>query len=337
MSKPLHVSLVAVPEASISTLHGVYDVLNGFSLLKGLDPDIPDSPPFQVEIVGEKPGLLTLASGLTTNVHHNVRDVPTTDIVIVPSVTPPSGQWPLGRYTELVSWLAEVHDRGALLCSACSGAFLIAETGLLDDREITLHWSFAAKFRALFPRVLLRPERALVVTGDRGQFVCSGASMSWHDLVLYLISNQVGPTAAQSVAKFFALQWHRDGLGPYMAFEGRTDHSDAAILEAQRWLADHFAVGDPVEEVVRRSGLAERTFKRRFQNATGHAPLTYVQHLRVQEAKRRLERTDESIEQIGWHVGYEDPAFFRRLFKRLTGITPGHYRRQFQVPSLLPQ
>src|SRR5690606_19224581 len=115
--------------------------------------------------------------------------------------------------------------------------------------------------------------------------------------------------------------------------EGRQDHGDAAILEIQQWLATHYSVADPVEEAVRRSGMAERTFKRRFANATGHAPLAYVQLLRIEEAKRRLERGSDPIEEIGWQVGYEDPAFFRRLFRRLTGVSPGQYRRQFRIPD----
>jgi len=92
-------------------------------------------------------------------------------------------------------------------------------------------------------------------------------------------------------------------------------------------------VAAPVEEMVRRSGVAARSFKRRFTQATGYAPIAYVQHLRVEEAKRRLERTDAPIDEISWNVGYEDPAFFRRLFKRLTGITPGAYRRKFRLPD----
>ena len=334
MPKPTHVSLIAIPDAAISTLHGLYDVLGSFRMLKGLDDAIPETPPFDVEIVGAQPGPVMLASGLPTRTHRSVGEIDATDIVVVPSVLLSSASWQTGRYPELAQWLRRVHERGATLCSACSGVFLLAETGLLDGRQVTIHWSFAAEFRALFPRVTVHPEQPLVVAGERGQFVSSGASMSWHDLVLYLIAKHVGPTAAQTVAKFFALQWHRDGLGPYMIFEGRSDHGDAAILDAQKWLARHFSAADPVEEMVRRAGLAERTFKRRFQNATGHAPLAYVQQLRIEEAKRRLERTADSIEQIGWRVGYEDPAFFRRLFRRVTGVTPGHYRRQFQIPSL---
>jgi transcriptional regulator GlxA family with amidase domain len=334
MTKPLHVSLIAIPDASISTLHGLYDVLNGFRMLRHLDDAIPESPPFAVEIVGEQSGAVTLASGLQARTHRGVDEVDATDIVIVPSVVLPSQGWTAGRYPKLTQWLADVHERGAMLCSACSGVFLLAETGLLDDRQATVHWGYAPQFRAQFSRVTIHPERSLVVSGDRNQIVSSGASMSWHDLVLYLIARFVGPTAAQTVAKFFALQWHRDGLGPYMIFEGRRDHGDAAILDAQYWLANQFAVANPVDEMVRRSGIAERTFNRRFQAATGHAPLAYVQQLRIEDAKRRLERTDEPIDKIGWQVGYEEPAFFRRLFKRITGVTPGEYRRQFQIPSV---
>jgi transcriptional regulator GlxA family with amidase domain len=157
--------------------------------------------------------------------------------------------------------------------------------------------------------------------------------MTWHDLVLYLIARHVGATAAQAVARMFALQWHHDGLAPYIVFQGRTDHGDAAIAEAQAWLATHFSVASPVEEMVRRSKLAERTFKRRFTEATGFSPIDYVQRLRIEDAKRRLERTDAPADEIGWKVGYEDAAFFRRLFKRVTGMTPGAYRRRFQVPA----
>jgi transcriptional regulator GlxA family with amidase domain len=118
-----------------------------------------------------------------------------------------------------------------------------------------------------------------------------------------------------------------------MTFEGKVDHGDAEIEAAQRWLASHFSVANPVEEMIKRSKLAERTFKRRFTAATGVAPLAYVQRLRIEDAKRRLERTDTPVDEIGWRVGYEDGAFFRRLFKRTTGMTPGTYRKRFRIPE----
>ena len=142
-----------------------------------------------------------------------------------------------------------MHADGALLCSACSGVFLLAETGLFDGRESTVHWGYAEAFAKVFPRVPLSPERVLVVSGEREEFITSGASMTWHDLVLYLIARHVGATAAQTVARYFALQWHHDGLAPYIVFQGRRDHGDAAIADAQVWLANHFSVASPVEEM----------------------------------------------------------------------------------------
>jgi transcriptional regulator GlxA family with amidase domain len=226
-----------------------------------------------------------------------------------------------------------MHEQGALLCSACSGVFLLAETGIFDERNTTVHWGYAEAFAKTYPRVPLSPDKVLVVSGARDELVTSGASMTWHDLVLYLIARHVGTTAAQTVARYFALQWHQDGLAPYIVFQGRRDHGDAAVAEAQDWLATHFSVAAPVEEMVKRSGVAERTFKRRFKEATGFAPIDYVQRLRIEDAKRRLERTEASADEISWKVGYEDPAFFRRLFKRVTGLTPGAYRKRFQVPD----
>lgn len=331
--QPLHVSLVAIPEASMSTLVGIHDVLGpSFALFAGKDPALPAEPPFTVEIVGRKRGPVTLANGRTVEAR-GLAEIRKTDIIIVPSIMVDDSGWRAGRYPELVAWTKRMHEQGALLCSACSGVFLLAETGAFDRQPTTIHWSYAESFAKMFPSVPLQPERVLMVAGERETLVSSGASTSWYDLVLYLIVRYVGATAAQTLARFLALQWHHDGLAPYIVFEGRTDHGDAAITAAQKWLSTHFSVASPVEEMVRRSGMAERTFKRRFTRATGHAPIDYVQRLRIEDAKRRLERTEAPIDEISWRVGYEDPAFFRRLFRRVTGLAPGAYRRRFLVPA----
>lgn len=329
--RPLHVSLIAIPDAVISTLSGIYDVLNSFKMLSASDA-LPSEPPFQVEIVGVKRGPVRLASGLSVDAHRGIDDVKQTDIIIAPSILLSGNTWEKGRYPELVTWLSAMYRSGASLCSACSGIFLLAETGLFDNVESTVHWGYADAFRRTFPEVPIFPDRVLMTAGTRQQFVSSGASMTWHDLVLYLIARHVGATAAQAVARSFALQWHHDGLAPYIVFEGPKNHGDAAIAAAQDWLKSHFSVASPVDEMIRGSDLAERTFKRRFTQATGYTPIDYVQRLRVEDAKRRLERTDAPIDEIGWQVGYEDAAFFRRLFKRTTGLTPGMYRRRFQIP-----
>jgi transcriptional regulator GlxA family with amidase domain len=330
--EPLRVGILALPDAVVSTISGIYDVM---SAPGSLDADSPArrAAPFRAEILGERVGPLELASGIPIHVQRSIDDVDVADIVIVPSVLLAARGWQPGRYPRLVQWLMAMHERGAVLCSACSGIFLLAETGLFDGKDATVHYDYARAFTKSFPAVPIHPERVLVMSGAREELVSSGASMSWHDLVLYLMARYAGATVAQAVARMFALQWHQDGLTPYMIFEGRTDHGDECIKSAQEWVNSHFSAANPVEEMIKRSGLAERTFKRRFTAATGVAPIAYVQRLRVEDAKRRLERTRASIDEISWKVGYEDPAFFRRLFKRTAGLAPGAYRKRFMVPA----
>lgn len=327
-----HVSVVAIPEAMASTMSGVHDVLGSLPSLEALGAPTGHDL-FEVEIVGQARGAARAPGGITLEVQKSIRDVARTDVVIVPSLLVPHGAWRTGRYSALVEWLTTMHARGAVLCSACSGLFLLAETGLFDGHDCTIHWSYVNGFRSLFPRIRLHPERALVAAGEREQLISSGASTSWHDLALYLIARYAGVSVAQSAAKFYALQLHQEGLAPYIVFSARRDHGDAAITTAQDWLETHFCDTNPVEDVVRRSGIPERSFKRRFTNATGYAPLAYVQRLRMEDARRRLERTESPVDEIAWQVGYEEPAFFRRLFRRMTGLAPAAYRRKFRMPK----
>jgi transcriptional regulator GlxA family with amidase domain len=327
------VSLVALPDAVVSTLFGIFDVMNAFARMDTLNAGPGARSPFHVDIVGEATGPLPLASGVPIDVQRSVDTIEASDIVIVPSILLRADGWAKGRYPRLVDWVQRMHDRGALICSACSGIFLLAETGLFDGKDATVHFGYARAFATAYPAVAIHPERVLVISGLREELVSSGASTTWHDLVLYLIARHAGATVAQEVARRFALQWHQDGLTPYIVFEGKADHGDGEIQAAQQWLAVHFSVANPVEEMIRRSKLAERTFKRRFAAATGLMPLEYVQRLRIEDAKRRLERTEASVDEISWRVGYEDAAFFRRLFKRTTGLAPGAYRKRFRIPE----
>jgi transcriptional regulator GlxA family with amidase domain len=325
-----HVSILALPDCTASTLFGVFDVMNASTLLN-LSPGTP--APFQVSIVGEAAGALELASRVPVEVQRSVESVEASDIVIVPSVIVPPEGWQKGRYPRLVAWLTAMHARGAVLCSACSGIFLLAETGLFDGKAATVHYDYAPTFSRDFPEIAVHPERVLVISGARDELVTSGASTNWHDMALYLVGRYAGATTAQDYARRYALQWHHDGLSPYIVFNGKSDHGDAEIQSAQAWLAQHSSVKNAVEEMIKRSHLAERTFKRRFTAATGLAPVAYVQRLRIEDAKRRLERTDASVDEISFQVGYEDAASFRRLFKRTTGLAPGAYRKRFRIPD----
>jgi transcriptional regulator GlxA family with amidase domain len=330
------IRIVATPDSTASPISGLFETFRSVERLTAPeDRPASERSPFDVEIVAEFAGVLESASGLPITAHRSVDEVTETDVVIVPSMElGREDDWTTGRYPNLVRWLREMYERGATICAACTGANLAAETGLLDGKEATVHWVVENSFRRRYPDILLRPEEVLVVSGDGGRLVTSGAATAWHDLALYLIASHVGPATAQAVARFMLWEWHRDGQAAFQVFDPPTDHGDAAVLAAQRAIAENYAVAAPVEEMVRWSGLAPRTLKRRFRAATSHTPIAYVQRIRVERAKRLLETSDESIEEISWAVGYEDPASFRRLFKRLTGLTPGAYRQRFRIPVL---
>ncbi|MCB9582262.1 MAG: helix-turn-helix domain-containing protein [Polyangiaceae bacterium] len=330
---PLHVTLVATPDTQVSPLSGLYETLEAFPLLASIENDVPTRP-FHVDIVVPNDGVKRGASGLPLGAHLTHDDVEQTDIAIVPLMMVSDLHWETGRYPRLVRWLERQHAGGAVLASACTGVLLVAETGLLEGREATLHWAFARTFRENFPGVRLRTEEVLITCGPRGELVMTGGVMSWHDLALHLIARHVGPIAAQSMARLLMLEWHGKGQAPYVHFSPRLDHGDAAVADAQRWLALHYMSDNPVEEVCARTKLSRRTLERRFRAVTGHTPIAYVQELRIEEARRLLERTTHSVEQIGAEVGYENGGFFRRVFRRVTHLTPSAYRRKFQLRGL---
>lgn len=312
---------------------GLYEVLNAFPVVAGFDDSVPASPPFEVDIVGPQKTSMTAASGLPIPVQRTLGDIERTDIVIVPAMAVEEG-YETGSHPEFVAWMRTMHERGAMLCSACTGVLVLAETGLLDGRQATMHWAFAPIFRRHFPDIELCLNEVLVTAGEREEFVMSGGTTSWQDLVLYLIGRSVSPAAAHAMARFLLLEWHSEGQAPYLPFSPHTRHGDSLVLGLQEWLGTNFAVAGPVAEMTRRAGLSPRAFERRFRRATGFSPIGYVQRLRVEEAKRRLERTDAPIDQISWEVGYEDAAAFRRLFKRTARVTPGAYRRKFRMPDI---
>lgn len=329
--RPLHVSLVAVPGSLSAPITGLYEVLTAFPVVADFYDSVPATSPFEVEIVGTTQTTITAPSGLPITIQRSIKNIERTDIVIVSTMAVDEGDQ--GRHHELIEWMRTMHERGALLCSACTGLAVLAETGLLDRRQATTHWSFASNFRQRFPKVELCIEEVLVATGERDELVMAGGAASWQDLALYLIGRFVSPAASQAIGKYELLERHTEGQTPYLPFLPRIRHGDTLVLGLQRWAENNFSVASPVAEMTRKAELSPRAFERRFSRATGYSPIDYVQRVRIEEAKRRLEQTNAPIDQISWEVGYEDAAAFRRLFKRIAQITPGAYRRKFSIPA----
>ncbi len=175
----------------------------------------------------------------------------------------------------------------------------------------------------------MHPQRALVASGEGQRLVMAGGGTSWLDLAIYLISRFAGLEAAMQAARINLIEWHEVGQQPFARLARTRQAEDAEIARCQTWIAHHYAEPAPVAAMVRLSGLPERSFKRRFQQATGMSPLEYVHTLRLEEAKQMLEADNAPIEAVANEVGYEDAGFFSRLFRRQVALTPAQYRKRF--------
>lgn len=335
MSKPLHVSLVVFKETDPSVLFGVYDTLWSAGHVWHSLSGVPGGEAlFMPRLVAAKSGPMELVTGVVVHAHDSVDAVTQTEIVILPNVIANDANALRALDRGVLDWIRRMYECGAEIYSSCGGSLALAEAGMLDGWETTTHWGYANLLKREYPRVKVRSDRVLVQTGPEQRIVCSGGASSWQDMSLYIIAKHAGPEEAVRIAKVFLYQWHRDGQLPYANLLNNVSHNDPMIQSLQVWLAENYRQQSVVAELIRRSGLPRRSFARRFNAATGYTPLAYVQALRIEEAKHMLERTDMSVEDIGVEVGYQDAVSFRRLFKRLAGVTPAEYRRRFEVPAI---
>jgi transcriptional regulator GlxA family with amidase domain len=258
-----------------------------------------------------------------------LEECPAPDIVCIPDFFIVPGDRCIGRFDAEIDWLRRCHAGGATMTSACTGAVMLAEAGLLDDADATIHWAYTRTLTRNFPRTRVHPERGLIVSGAGQRIVTAGGGTSWQDLVIYLIGRFVGAKQAMEVAKTYLTNWHEGGQQPFASLLLTQSAGDAVIAKCQEWLASHYTDRSPVSGMTRLSGLPERSFVRRFTRATGLSPLEYVHALRLEEAKQMLETDNLQVEAIANEVGYEDASFFSRLFRRKVGLTPAQYRRRF--------
>jgi transcriptional regulator GlxA family with amidase domain len=335
--RPLETLLVALPETAGSALYGMLDVLLAAgNLWQTLARTGGERNAFAVRIVSPRARPFRCGNGIPVAPELAIADDPRADLVIVPELWLGPDEDLGGRYPEVTAWIRRRYARGAHVYSACSGAILLAETGLLDGREATSHWGYEDLFRRRYPKVRFRPEPNLCFADPGGRIVTAGGTTSWHDLALHVISRHVSPGEALRIAKVYLLKWHDEGQLPYEALVRPQPHADAAVRDCEQWLQQNFRRAGAVARVVAKSGLPERTLKRRFKRATGLALIDYVQNLRIEEAKRLLEQSARAADEISAAVGYEDASFFRRLFKRRTGLTPVAYRRMFRPIASAP-
>lgn len=307
--KTVEIALMLYPQCQMASIHGLSDlfsVANQYASDHGSAVRIhPYQRSPETEAAGQWPAF-----------------------VIVPGrLTPPMEREEAGDYAV---WLRDFHAHGATIASVCVGAFILGHSGLLDGRRATTHWYCSEAFRAQFPATRLAPDDILIEDGD---ILTAAGMMAWTDLGLRLVHRILGPTVMADTAKFLLVDPAGREQRHYSRFAPNLTHGDQAILKVQHWLQVRAGKEVSIDAMATEAGLETRTFLRRFQRATGLRPTEYVQDLRIAHARERLEFSRDTVEQIAWDVGYRDPAAFRRVFQRITGLGVGAYRDRFNATS----
>lgn len=321
----LDVTIVFLEGGYASTAIGPLEVFHSAGLLWNWLHGEAAKPRFRVRTASIDGRAITSLCALRLRPELALHEVRHSDIIILPA----SGwdvQERIARNTVLLPWLRKWHARGAYIAGICSGVAFLAEAGLLDGRQATTHWGVADVLRERYPKVHWRTDDFL--TEDRGIF-CSGGVYASIDLSLYLVEKFCGHEIALQCAKSLLLSMPRSQQSGYSVLPLTRPHSDERIKRVEDYLQQHFAGGASVDALADRAGMSRRNFIRRFKNATGRLPGAYIQMLRISSAKEMLEGGDQAIQTVCARVGYEDIAFFRHLFKRHTGMTPGEYRTRF--------
>jgi transcriptional regulator GlxA family with amidase domain len=327
---PVDVAILTFPATTASVTYGLYDLFMAAGRDWGMVVEGRPGPSLvRPRIVSSHCGEFTAFNDVRIAPQATLEESAGAHTVCVPELALAPDEPVAGRFPAEIAWLKGCYARGATIATACSGAVLLAEAGLLDGHEATTHWAYCDVLGKRYPAVKVRRERALVASGEGQRLVMAGGGTSWQDLALYLIARWFGIDAAMQVARINLIDWHAVGQQPFARLARSRQVGDAVIARCQTWIAEHYQERAPVAAMVRLSGLAERSFKHRFREATGMSPLEYVHTLRLEEAKHMLETGALPIEAIANEVGYEDAGFFSRLFRRNVSLTPMQYRRRF--------
>jgi transcriptional regulator GlxA family with amidase domain len=326
----LDVTVVLLEGGYASVAIGPIEVFHSAGLLWNALRGESGQQRFRVQIVSIDGAGVTSSSSLELKPRIGIHDIKKTDIIILPA----SGldvQERIARETTLLPWLRKWYARGAYIAGICSGVAFLAESGLLDGRQATTHWAVAAQMRERYPKVRWRPE--LFVTED-GRVLCGGGVYASIDLSLYLVEKFCGHELALQCAKSLLVSMPRSRQSGYAVVPLSRPHSDEKIKAAEEYLHGQFNRDVSINTLADLVGMGPRNFVRRFKAATGRLPGGYSQMLRVSAAKEMLERGATSIQTVCEEIGYEDVAYFRGLFKRHTGMTPGEYRTHFAQMNL---
>ena len=280
---PVEVLILAVPETAGSALYGMVDVLLAAgNIWQSLVRSGTEQKLFNVRIVSPEKESFFCGNNIPVNPQCTIDDDPKASILIMPELWLGPDEDLKGRYPELMEWIRHKYKQGTSLYSACSGAIMLAESGLLDGCPATSHWGYQDLFSKQYPKVNFQPEPNLMFADPAGRIVTAGGTTSWHDLAIHIISRHAGTGEALRIAKVYLLKWHGEGQLPYASLVRSAPHADSVASKCEKWLKDNYLESNAIQQVVKHAGIPERTLKRRFKAATGTTSVSYT-HLRAHE------------------------------------------------------
>lgn len=283
------------------------------------------TPVFKVEYVGLTKYVPANNGEYTIKTDRLLKDVNDTGLLFIP---PTFGDIVKGiqANTDAIPVFKKLYGQGTALASLCAGAFLLAETGLLNGKKCSTHWAHIDEFRDRYPEV--KVENGSIITENDNIYSSGGASSLWN-LILYLIEKFADRETAVMIAKYFALDMGRDSQSQFTIFRGQRKHGDTDIKKIQDHIEKHFYEKITIDTLANSINTGRRTFERRFKEATNNTPIEYIQRVRIEAAKISFEASRKNVSEIMFEVGYTDIKAFRDTFKKITGLTPLEYRNKF--------
>ncbi|RQO78022.1 AraC family transcriptional regulator [Pedobacter sp. KBW01] len=280
---------------------------------------------FKIELAGISDEVNYYDGLFSVKPHRHISSISRTNLVIIPSLNHNYEKAIEGNQV-LTNWILKQYQQGAEIASMCTGAFLLAATGLLDGKSCSTHWVVADNFRNKFPKVHLKTDQ--LITDENGIYT-NGGAYSFLNLLLYLIEKNLDRQTAIYCAKVFQIEMDRHSQSSFIIFKGQKLHSDEMVKEAQCYLENNLNQKIAVEDLSARFAVGRRNFDRRFIKATGNTPIEYLQRAKIESAKRAFETSRKSINEVMYEVGYADAKAFREVFRKITGISPLEYRNRY--------
>jgi len=322
-----HISILVPHGAILGSLEGSRQLLTQVNdFLRAREA----MPLFQVQLVGLSTEVRVSGGLFTVNTHAVISDVKKTDLIIIPAI---DGDMPaaLEKNRNFIPWITEQYHKGAEVASLCLGAFLLASTGLLNGKKCATHWMAENAFRTMFPDVQLVTEK--IITEEQGLY-SSGGAFSYLNLILHLIEKYAGRDIAILSAKVFAIELDRENQLPFTIFQGQKDHEDETIRQAQEFIEKNVEDKITVDQLARMFAMGRRSFERRFKKATSNTVMEYIQRVKIEAAKKGLERSRKNVNEVMYEVGYSDTRAFRSTFKKVTGLSPAAYRNKYNREAI---